>query len=605
MGHNSPSANASSTSAAGANSLKARVQRNPQDGDSWLALALQLAQSPPGPDLRQAISESIRLLPDNYQAWLLAGLEVQQRQGASGARQWLQQVARQKPELAAPRLAHAQLLAAARDDAAGDAFLSVIRDFPEDSRACLLYAEYLQNQRHLGAAGDYLEKALELQPGIAENWTALAKIRLAEHRFEEVVAAATQALEIDPDALEARMARAEAYRQAAQWQLAKGDYEYLLQAMPRNPYVLMGLGASLAGERDFSRAMRALAEAVNFKPDLAEARLNIALVNACQGRTAQALQEFRRLLAAGALAPSLRQSAESCAAMLEQHERLQPCLEEAVRMSSLEPLQDALRRTPEVLLRTDSRMALRLEELARAARETQWPEFRGAELQLENDGNDLPLYAFIEACLISRASEQASGIVRLWTQLQANLAAAQRELPASLWNAWQAIRDRQAGQLLLSGTNGEAWLRYWHYRLFQQSAEDFPGQFKFAPNSIGLHRTTAPQHLVQALRCALDELGPTVQPGFGRACFMLVAIAWIHPFVDGNGRMSRFAFAAEVESAGLPPVLLLTQARKDLTACQDQAQYRNDFAAFARFLRLAHGSTLELLQAVKVELQVG
>jgi tetratricopeptide (TPR) repeat protein/fido (protein-threonine AMPylation protein) len=588
---------------AGLSSLKARIRRNPEDGESWLALALQLAQSPPGPDLRQAISESIRLLPDNYQAWLLAGLELQQRQGARGARHWLQHVARQKPELAAPRLAHAQLLAAGRDDAASEAFLAVIRDFPGDSRACLLYAEYLQNQSQLGAAGDYLEKALELQPGIIENWTALAKIRLAEQRFEEVIAAATQALAIDVNALEARMTRAEAYRQAAQWQLAKADYQVLLQAMPRNPYVLMGLGASLAGERDFSQAMRALTESVKYKPDLAEARLNIALVNACQGNRKQALQEFQRLLASGTLAPGLRESAEICAATLEQHQKLQPCLEETVRLNSPEPLEDVLRRSPAVLLRTDSRMAMRLEELAKAARETQWPESDSAEQQVNSDGADLPLYGFIEACLTSRTSEQAAGIARLWEELQAEPAGARRALPAPLEDAWQAIRDRQARLLSLSGTNGEAWLRYWHYRLFQQSAADFPGQFKFAPNSIGLHRTTAPQHLVKAVRCALDEIRPTIEPGFGRACFTLVAIAWIHPFVDGNGRMSRFAFAAELESAGLPPVLLLTQARKDLTACQDQAQYRNDFAAFSRFLRLAHGSTLDLVQAVKRELQ--
>ena len=150
----------SNTQTESLSSLKARVELNPNDGAAWLAIAQKIARIRMGPDLTTAIRKSIELLPDNYEAWLLAGLEMQQSRGAAAALQWLQQVAQQRPKLAAPRLARAQLQTADHADAADQDFQSIIEDFPDDARAHLLYAEHLQNQGRLNAAGNQLEMAL-------------------------------------------------------------------------------------------------------------------------------------------------------------------------------------------------------------------------------------------------------------------------------------------------------------------------------------------------------------------------------------------------------------------------------------------------------------
>lgn len=598
----------SATQAASLSSLKARVASHPQEGESWLALALMLANSAPGPELRQAISRSIELVPDNYQAWLLASLELKQRQGSGSALQWLNHIVQQRPALVAPRLASAQLQAAAGDPAAENSFTSIIASFPEDARACLLYAEYLQNQGRLGAAGDYLEQALGIQPTIVENWTALAKLRLVEQRFDAVVSAATRALELDANALEARMTRAEAYRKAAQWQLSKSDYQQLLTTMPDNPYVLMGLGACLAGEGEFDQALEVLVKALQIKPDLIEASLNVALVHACQGNSQRALPEFEQLLGAGAMSPAMQDAARICRATLLEQQRLQAYLVAAAQSTELSVLQTALNQAPELLLQSDSGMADRLHSLAEACQQVQWSVVVADKAPGKDESRIGQQQSFIEACLLSRTASDAAGIAALWSRIPHSLAS-RAVLPPDhqpLQDTWLAILDRKAQMAGLHGdANGEAWLRYWHYRLFRSSPADFPGLFKFAPNSIGLHQTTAPQCLARTVRLLLDEIHPSLPAGPGRACFMLVAIAWIHAFVDGNGRLARFVFAGELEAAGVAPILLLTQKRKAMTDCLDNAQYLNDFGPFSTLLQKAQASTLELQQAVTWALNPG
>ncbi|HKX56087.1 MAG TPA: Fic family protein, partial [Xanthomonadales bacterium] len=465
-----------------------------------------------------------------------------------------------------------------------------------------------QNQGRLGAAGDYLEQALRLQPDIVENWTALAKIRLAEHRFDAVVSAATQALELDANALEARMTRAEAYRMAAQWQLASTDYQQLLQSLPDNPFVLMGMGACLAGEGEFPRALESLFKALQIKPDFLEASLNIALVHACQGNSSQALPRLEQLLGSGAMSPAMQETAHICRATLLEQQRLQKHFPSMHPSIDLTELQTALNQAPALLLQSDSRMADRLHRLAEACQQVPWSDVVVDNPLRQHASRNGQRAAFIEACLLSRTAGTATDIAALWSQV-AHDPAGKAVLHADkqpLIDTWQAIMDRQALKASFhSEGNGEAWLRYWHYRLFNSSATVFPGLFKFAPNSIGLHQTTAPQCLVRTVRLLLDEIHPSMPAGPGRACFLLVAIAWIHAFVDGNGRLARFVFAGELEAAGMEPILLLTQTRKAMTDCQDQAQYRNDFRPFLTLLQRAQASTRELQQAVAGALNPG
>lgn len=587
-------------------SLQAKVQSNPKDGESWLAIAMVLARFEPGPELRQAINKSIELLPDEHQAWLLAGLDLQQRQEPAAAQQWLLKIAQQQPTLAAPRLAAAQLLTAHQAEKANQSFNSVIKDFPNDPRAHLLFAEHLQNQGKLREAADQLEKALTIKPDVAENWAALAMLRLADYRYEAVVVAASKALELDTTADEARLCRAEAYRQAAHWDLALADYRQANKSMPNNPFILLGLGACMAGRGEYDKALHLLREAVQIKPDLAEVRLNIALVLASQDQSNEALKVLQTVLRQPGLSTTLKDAAVIAQSVLQESRRLKSVISHTASSGDLTDLQTALAQAPEGLLAADSQSSDQLQAMAQACKK--WAheqkvrqEFHPQDLS-EDPLLDPEHLAFAEACLLTRAADTAAAMASIWHAIRLGQTdvSALDDQQREILSVWRSVLDRRHLPTVVDDrSKGEASLRYWHFRIMAGSATSLPGLFKFARNSIGLHQTTAPQHLIATVRTMMNESAFGVPAGEARGLFMLAAINRIHAFFDGNGRLARFVFNGELERAGSQAMLFLPTMRKTLASCLDAAQYGHDFEPFQQFLLQARAGTRILLDEFK------
>lgn len=580
----SPSKNSQGESLA---SLRTRVQNDPHDGSAWLKLAQTLAHAQPGPELRQAIEKSIELLPDEYSAWLLAGLELQHRQGPEAARKWLKRIADQRPSLAAPGLAFAQLLQADQPGEALLEFENIIRNFPGDSRAHLLLAELLQNQGRLLEAGDYLEKALGIKPDVPENWAALALLRLAADRLEAAVKAASTALKLNPADPRARLARADAFRQAAQWKQALDDYRYANNTLPGNPAVMLGLGACLAGVGDFDEALDLFKQALQVKPDLAEAKLNIALVLASQAKAEESLSWLLRVNQEPRLPPALSHSARTARATLEESQQLLPYLEAAELTGELGEISRVLESIPAQLDKTDVSTRHRLEKMAEACR----------DFVIESPMDSYPLgeeyLPYLEACLQCKVSSDLAVLAGLW--LDATEGGVPPNLPQELRSVLrlqQAIMDRQSfTKVQADYAQDEALVRYWHYRLLKDLPDKLPGQFKVAPNSLGIHRTTPPECLHNALRYLMVELRPIVPAGWVRGVFMYSAINMIHAFIDGNGRLARFFLNLENESAGMPVVLLFPEMRREIVHCLDQAHYKQNFEPYREVLKKAHSET--------------
>ncbi len=569
-----------------------------------MAIAMALARLEPGPELRQAIAKSIELLPQDYQAWLLAGLDLQYRQGSAVAQQWLLQIARQKPTLAAPRLAAAQLLVANQAEAANQSFNSIIKDFPGDSRAHVLFAEHLQNQGRLRQAAGQLEKALAIKPDVAENWAALAMLRLAEGRYDATVVAASKALEIDASADQPLMCRAEAYRQAAQWDMALADYRQANNSMPNNPYILLGMGACIAGQGKFDDALQLLRRALQIKPDMPEVRLNIALVLASQDKCDEALDDLQSLLAQSILSGELKDAAVIAQSALQENSRIKSVISNAAESGNIRELQQALVRAPEVLMQVDPRAFDQLRSMAQAAQ-----RFVGNEFYAQDRSADQRLdpqwLAFAEACLLCRAADTGSAMANIWQAIQPGQAdvSSVDVTQLKVLKVWHSIMDRRHLPIVFDDCSaGEASLRYWHFRLLAESAASFPGLFKFTRNSIGLHQTTGPQHLIATVRMIMNESAPSVPAGEARGLFMLAAISRIHAFVDGNGRLARFMFNRELEQSGCQAILFLPEMRKTLTVCLDAAQYRYDFQPFQSALQQARAITRTLLDDFEANL---
>jgi Fic family protein len=79
-----------------------------------------------------------------------------------------------------------------------------------------------------------------------------------------------------------------------------------------------------------------------------------------------------------------------------------------------------------------------------------------------------------------------------------------------------------------------------------------PGELRSSEVSVGQHVPPASKHLDKFLRRFTDFYGPLVQPtplGFVAAAAAHHRLAWIHPFLDGNGRVTRLVTHAWLRKA--------------------------------------------------------
>jgi Fic family protein len=67
--------------------------------------------------------------------------------------------------------------------------------------------------------------------------------------------------------------------------------------------------------------------------------------------------------------------------------------------------------------------------------------------------------------------------------------------------------------------------------------ENAPGQYKHQPNAAGNTLFVSPGRVRGTLHAGLAIVNGIEHP-FGRAVLMHLLLADVHPFVDGNGRIS-------------------------------------------------------------------
>ena len=101
-----------------------------------------------------------------------------------------------------------------------------------------------------------------------------------------------------------------------------------------------------------------------------------------------------------------------------------------------------------------------------------------------------------------------------------------------------------------------------HARMMASRHSIMPGVFKQQNNEFGTRTFVAPDLVLETLARAWS-LSQTLPAGSARALFLLFAIAEIHPFHDGNGRISRLGMNAELEHVGATRLILPTSLRLD------------------------------------------
>jgi Fic family protein len=76
-----------------------------------------------------------------------------------------------------------------------------------------------------------------------------------------------------------------------------------------------------------------------------------------------------------------------------------------------------------------------------------------------------------------------------------------------------------------------------------------------------------------------DEKEAAVRAVLGHFFFI-----YIHPYIDGNGRMGRFLMNVMVASGGYPWTVIPIETRNDYMASLEQASVRRNIEPFSRFL---------------------
>lgn len=126
-------------------------------------------------------------------------------------------------------------------------------------------------------------------------------------------------------------------------------------------------------------------------------------------------------------------------------------------------------------------------------------------------------------------------------------------------------------------------LQEWHALMLQARPEANPGGLKTEINYAGTTQFVNPGQV----RGTFEEgsrLAMSVPEGIARAIFYLFLVAEIHPFVDGNGRVSRLVMNAELSRTGLSRIIVPTLFHPQFVDCLRKLTRENEPADYARSL---------------------
>lgn len=100
-------------------------------------------------------------------------------------------------------------------------------------------------------------------------------------------------------------------------------------------------------------------------------------------------------------------------------------------------------------------------------------------------------------------------------------------------------------------------LKYRHQRIMSLRPSVSPGEFKTKINRAGATFFVDPELVKGTLKMGFD-LYKLIEVPFQRAVFMHFLISEVHPFTDGNGRLSRIMMNAELISKGEERIIIPT-----------------------------------------------
>lgn len=114
-----------------------------------------------------------------------------------------------------------------------------------------------------------------------------------------------------------------------------------------------------------------------------------------------------------------------------------------------------------------------------------------------------------------------------------------------------------------------------HALMMEKRPENNPGHFKLQPNRAGGTWFVEPQ-FVRGTLIEGSSLARSVPEGLPRAIYYAFLISEVHPFDDGNGRISRIVMNAELSRTGEARIIIPTLFHEEYVDCQRQLSRQNE-----------------------------
>lgn len=114
-----------------------------------------------------------------------------------------------------------------------------------------------------------------------------------------------------------------------------------------------------------------------------------------------------------------------------------------------------------------------------------------------------------------------------------------------------------------------------HRFMLERRPEITPGEFKTKANFAGQTKFAAPG-FVRGTLVEGVKLAPTVPEGLARAIFYAFLVSDVHPFNDGNGRISRLVMNSELSRLGRCRVIIPTLFHEQYVGAQRALTRTND-----------------------------
>ena len=469
----------------------------------------------------------------------------------------------------------------------------------DQTRLHQLFARALAcvEQRDYQQAALLYQRATEVDPDSFAAWCNLAAIRLELRETAEATAAARQAIALKPDFGPAWANLGDALRLTrGQADTSFDAYRRAAALMPDSAEVLNKLGASLQLRGRFPEAAATLQRALALAPGYRDARVNLVTTLMAMQRAEAA----RDLLLQGTQLPGQRPEFldvwRGALELLEENLRLRPVLERALAQDDPAPVLAATaqarseRPVDEALVETIRRALQGSGEISH-----RFPPWR-PELA--------DTWYAVEAHFSAHLGETVEAVAAT-RRLLAGAAAQQpaetgETLGAKEQNALRYYqlcqRSRPAGGL--EPVVADGWLRFVHGCRTGHRPETTPGQFKIVPNSVTLNPAvirTPPAQVSGTLNAIRQLCRERAEPGPVRAAAVYFAVADIHPFPDGNGRLGRWLMNDELQTAGLAPVVSPDSSKPAFGQALWAIRRDRDFGPFVTWLADCAAYTQELV----------